>query len=203
MRSVAAMVCDSGRRHSQGTTLVVVPTVALALDQERQAAEFFPRAAGEYSRPISRTGDTTPEERRAIEAALRDGRLPVIYTSPEFSTGSCLYDVCLQASRAGLITRFVIDEAHLIVSWGAGFRPEFQLLAAYRRKLLQASGGQLRTLLLSATVDDRGRELIEDQFSERGRLVVVEANRLRPEIGYWLSFAAARRLRDVSTFWRR
>jgi len=178
-----------GGRHSQGTTLVVVPTVALALDQERQARRFFPEAAGEYSLPISRTGDTTAEERREIEAALRDGRLPLIYTSPESLLGSRLYDVCLDAARAGLITRFVIDEAHLIASWGAGFRPEFQLLGTYRRKLLEASGGQLRTLLLSATVADNGREIIERHFAERGRLVVVQANRLRPEIGYWFHFA--------------
>ena len=189
-----------GGRHSQGTTLVVVPTVALAVDQERQAQRFFANAAGDLSRPISRTGDTSQEERRAIEAALRDGRLPLIYTSPESLLGSRLYDVCLQAAREGLITRFVIDEAHLIASWGAGFRPEFQLLAAYRRRLVQESGGQLRTLLLSATMAGNSRELIEKQFAEPGRLVVVEANRLRPEISYYMHFsqsAAARQHRVI------
>jgi ATP-dependent DNA helicase RecQ len=177
-----------GGRHSQGTTLVVVPTVGLALDQERQAQKFFPDAVGEFSRPISRTGDTTPEDRLRIEAALRDGRLPLIYTSPESLLGSRLYDVCLDAARAGLLTRFVIDEAHLIASWGAGFRPEFQLLAAYRRRLLKESGGRLRTLLLSATVPESGRNLIESHFAEPGKLTFVQANRLRPEIGYWFNF---------------
>ena len=178
-----------GGRRSQGATLVVVPTVALAMDQERQAGKFFSRAVGELSRPISRTGDTSQAERQAIETALRDGRLPVIYTSPESLLGSGLYDVCLDAAKSGLLSRFVIDEAHLIASWGAGFRPEFQLLAAYRRRLLDATNGQLRTLLLSATVAEDGRAIIEHLFSESGRLVVLQANRLRPEIGYWLHFS--------------
>lgn len=194
-----------GGRRSQGATLVVVPTVALALDQERQARRFFRQAVGDLSKPISRTGDTSQAERQAIEAALRDGRLPIIYTSPESLLGSRLYDVCLQAAQAGLLSRFVIDEAHLIASWGAGFRPEFQLLAAYRRRLLKATGGQLRTLLLSATVAEDGRATIEQLFSEPGKLIVIQANRLRPEIGYWFHFsvsAAARRSRvlDVLTF---
>lgn len=179
-----------GGRHTRGTTLVVVPTVALALDQERQAQPYFRDAVDEWSRPISRTGDTSSADRRAIEAALRDGRLPIIYTSPESLLGSRLYDVCLNAARDGLITRFVIDEAHLIQTWGVGFRPEFQLLASYRRQLLKASHGTLRTLLLSATVGEQGRQTLEHLFAERGKLVVIQANRLRPEIGYWFNIAA-------------
>lgn len=174
-----------GGRRSQGTTLVVVPTVALALDQEKQAGRFFGQAVGDLSKPISRTGDTSADERLAIEAALRDGQLPIVYISPESLLNSRLHDVCLKAAEAGLITRFVIDEAHLIASWGVGFRPEFQQLAAYRRRLLEVSGGRLRTLLLSATISESSRSVIESLFAEPGKLIVVQANRLRPEIGYW------------------
>jgi superfamily II DNA/RNA helicase len=180
-----------GGRRSQGATLVVVPTVALALDQERQSRRFFKHAVDDYSRPICWTGDTPPHERTAIQAALRDGRLPLIYTSPESLLGSRLYNVCLKAAGDGLITRFVIDEAHLIHSWGAGFRPEFQLLAAYRRRLLEASHGKLRTLLLSATMNDSSRSIVEKLFAEPGKFVMVQANRLRPEIGYWLDFSSS------------
>lgn len=188
-----------GGKRSYGTTLVVVPTVALALDQEKQAERFFQKALGELSKPISRTGDTSAEERRTIEAGLRDGRIPILYTSPESLLGSRLYDVCLNAARDGLITRFVIDEAHLIETWGAGFRAEFQLLAAYRKKLLAATNGQLRTLLLSATITDNSRVTLEKLFAESGKLVVIQANRLRPEIGYWfhLSNTEATRRRRV------
>lgn len=178
-----------GGRNPHGTTLVVVPTVALAFDQERQARHFFRESIGDLSKPISRTGDTLPEDRRAIETAVREGRLPIIFTSPESLLSSRLYDVCLGAARDGLITRFVIDEAHLVHTWGAGFRPEFQLLASYRHRLLSASQGKLRTLLLSATVGEQGRLTLEKLFSEPGKLVVIQANRLRPEIGYWFNIS--------------
>jgi superfamily II DNA/RNA helicase len=174
-----------GGRVGRGTTLVVVPTVALALDQERQAQRFFTGSA----KPVSRTGLTNETERIEIEAGLRAGRIPILYTSPESLLQSRLYDVCLDAAEKGLITRFVLDEAHLVETWGAQFRPEFQLLAAYRREMLARSGGALRTLLLSATISEDSRELLENLYCEPGRLVTVQANRLRPEIGYWLNFS--------------
>ena len=70
-----------GGRVNSGTTIVVVPTVALALDQQKQARTFFKGSVP----PESRTGANTLYERRDIEASLRDGRLPILYTSPEFS----------------------------------------------------------------------------------------------------------------------
>lgn len=174
-----------GGRINSGTTIVVVPTVALALDQQSQARNFFKGSAV----PDTRTGADSTFERREIETRLRDGSLPILYTSPESLLGSRLYHACLEAAEEGLIDRLVIDEAHLIESWGAGFRPEFQLLSAFRRKLLKHTRGKLRTLLLSATVSERSQDVLEHLFSEPGKLITVQANRLRPEIAYWFDRA--------------
>lgn len=181
-----------GGRVNSGTTLVVVPTVALAFDQQKQASTFFRGTA----QPQSRTGVNTVFERKEIDRSLRDGSIPILFTSPESLLGSRLHDACLDAVEEGLITRFVIDEAHLIETWGAGFRPEFQLLAALRRQMLSRSNGNLRTLLLSATVSESSREVLEQLFSEPGRLITIQANRLRPEIGYWFDFAPNRYVRE-------
>lgn len=187
-----AWIDSRGGRINAGTTLVVVPTVALALDQQKQANSFFKGS----SQPESRTGINTLYERRDIESSLRDGSLPILFTSPESLLGSRLYEACLDAAQEGLITRFVIDEAHLIETWGAGFRPEFQLLSVFRRRMLERSNGNLRTLLLSATVSERSREVLEQLFSEPGKLVTIQANRLRPEIGYWFNFAPNEAVRN-------
>ncbi|MCB9437719.1 MAG: ATP-dependent DNA helicase RecQ [Anaerolineales bacterium] len=174
---------------AKGTTIVIVPTVALAYDQQKQAQRFFPQSRGDLFEPLTRTGATSQEERKDIEQAILDGTLPILYTSPESLLQSNLYYTCLKAAKRGLITRFVIDEAHLIEIWGADFRPEFQLLSTYRRLLLQASGGKLKTLLLSATITPKGFDTLAHLFSEQNRLITIQANQLRNEIEYYFNFS--------------
>lgn len=172
---------------AKGTTIVIVPTVALAYDQQKQVRRFFPKARGDLFEPTTRTGATGQEERKNIDQAILDGTLPILYTSPESLLQSSLYSTCLKAAQRGLITRLVVDEAHLVETWGADFRVEFQLLATYRRLLLQRSGGQLKTLLLSATITPEGYDTLAQLFSEPHRLITVQANRLRNEIEYYFS----------------
>ncbi|MCC6458695.1 MAG: DEAD/DEAH box helicase, partial [Caldilineaceae bacterium] len=88
-----------GGRRSRESTLVIVPTVALALDQEQQAARFFAYARGEQALPTARIGDTPAQARATIEAAIRDGQMPVIFTSPESLLTSHLYDAVLYAAQ--------------------------------------------------------------------------------------------------------
>lgn len=181
-----------GGKRASGTTLVVVPTVALAHDQQKQAGAFFPNARGDFFKPTSRTGEDTLAERQDIQQAVLDGTLPVLFTSPESLLQSRLYDTCLTAAARGLISRLVIDETHLVETWGAGFRPEFQMLAPYRRTLLDCTDGALKTLLLSATVTDSSLETLMQLFGDEDDFVIVEANRLRTEIDYWFNFAGSK-----------
>lgn len=185
-----------GGEIAKGTTIVIVPTVALAYDQQKQARRFFDKARGDLFEPVSRTGGTSLDERKDIEQAILDGTLPILYTSPESLIQSNLYYTCLKAARQGLITRLVIDEAHLIETWGADFRPEFQLLSTYRRLLLQASKGKLKTLLLSATVTPDAFETLAQLFSEQNSLITVQANRLRNEIEYYFNFSSTEHTRQ-------
>lgn len=176
---------SSGGRRAGGTTLVIVPTVALAYDQQNNVRPYFNPANDAY-KPYSLTSDTTKETRAIIYKGISEGTIPILYTSPEaLLLNPVLYHTCLQAAANGRLRRFVIDEAHLVDSWGASFRTEFQLLGAYKHKLLEASQGQLRTFLLSATVSYQSEKTLAEFFAPDSGLSSVLANQLRPEPGYW------------------
>ncbi|HVB25453.1 MAG TPA: protein DpdF [Ktedonobacteraceae bacterium] len=174
-----------GGQIAGGTTLVVVPTISLALDLERRAKEYFTEAADSECVPACWTGGTSEDDRAVIVQGIRNGTLPILYVSPEALMKSQLHDVCLNAARQGTLNWLVVDEAHLIETWGSGFRTDFQFLAAYRKELLEASSTTLRTLLLSATISRSSATLLQRLFSENNNFDAIQANRLRPEPSYW------------------
>jgi len=186
---------SKGGSVARGTTIVIVPTVALAQDQQKQARMYFKYAKDDFFEPWSQTGDTNLEVRKEIENAILGGVLPILYTSPESLIRSRLYGVCLQAAKEGKISRLVIDEAHLVETWGAGFRVEFQLLSTYRKLLLEASKGKLRTLLLSATVTNSAFDVLQTLFSEERSLITLQANKIRSEIEYYFDYSSSENVR--------
>ena len=185
-----------GGKIKGGTTLVVVPTISLALDQERQTHNYFSGAPSAEYRPCSLTSATPEIAKTTIRQGLLNGTLPILYLSPEWLMHSSFYDICLEAAKRGTIHRLVIDEAHLVETWGAGFRTEFQFLSAYRRKLLDASQGKLRTLLLSATVSRDCERLLKELFGRKDRFFYVRADRVRPELSYWFDYSETQALRE-------
>lgn len=180
-----AWSASRGGRIKGGTSLVIVPTVSLAIDQEKQAHRYFRDAVNDEYRPHSRTADTPVEVKETIRKGLRNGTLPILFTSPESLLQSELYGICLEAAARGTLNYLVIDEAHLVETWGAGFRTDFQLLAAFRQRLVEASRGTLRTLLLSATVTYNCENVLERLFAPDTSLNIVRANQLRPEPSFW------------------
>lgn len=186
-----------GGRIKGGTTLVIVPTISLALDQEERAQSYFADTPSLEYKPCSLTSATPEVVRTAIRSGLLNGTLPILYTSPESLMNTSLYHICLEAAKRGTINRFVIDEAHLVETWGAGFRTEFQFLSAFRRKLLEASQGQLRTLLLSATVSETCVKLLKKLFSSQGAFHSVRADGLRPEVSYWFHYTDDEAMRQA------
>lgn len=191
-----AWQASEGGRTKGGTTIVVVPTIALALDQEQRAREYFAHAPAPTYMPYCWTSSTPPETRAIICQGILEGTLPIVYVSPEALMHSQLRSSCLEAAQQGMLNWLVIDEAHLIETWGAGFRTDFQFLSAYRKQLLGHSQGQLRTLLLSATVSHACTTLLQQLFSDEGHFTLIQANRLRPEPAYWFKFSQSPSTRE-------
>jgi len=166
-------------------TLFVVPTVALALDQERAMRMLFRRQ--EPSRPdwpLAWFGGLAQEQRTEIWQRLRNGTQRILFTSPEALTTSLLRAV-LDVASAGMLRYLVIDEAHLITQWGDEFRPSFQVLAGLRHSMLKLAPRRFRTLLLSATFTEETVETLASLFGPLERVQMVSAVHLRPEPQYW------------------
>jgi ATP-dependent DNA helicase RecQ len=167
-------------RFSSGLTVVVVPTVALAMDQQSIALGRLERLPG--VNPHFFAADDDPQ---ITVQQLKSQQTRFLFTSPEACVSGRLRPVLDQFAATGWLCNLVLDEAHLIETWGANFRVEFQLLAALRRKWLEASGNTLRTFLFSATMTAECRTLLSQMFSETHNVEEFVCQRLRPEIRYY------------------
>ncbi len=177
-----------------GLTVVVVPTVALARDQE----ERFRRLLGEHaqgrlwnSMALAYHGGLDEESKSAIRTGIRSGGVPIVFVSPEAAVGA-LRGPLFDAARQGRLRNFAIDEAHIVSQWGQQFRPEFQSIAGLRDALLASCppGAGFRTLLLSATLTGESFQTLRELFGQGGVQLVSELA-LRPEAGFLLHSATS------------
>lgn len=166
-------------------TLAIVPTVALAIDQASRMRELLlQRFPYKDIPPLAFHGGLKKEERAQVHAAIRNGSQPILFTSPEYAVGG-LRDDLEHAAANSRLNRFFIDEAHLVVGWGNGFRPAFQLLPALVRVLRSRAGeGGIRVVLASATLTDTSIRDLRKLFGPPHLVHVVSAVHLRPEIRY-------------------
>lgn len=172
-------------------TVMVTPTVALALDQERQLREKYPsRITASLPDTLAWHSGLSESERTQIRRRLADGTQRILLASPE-SVVSSLARPLYDAATTGRLRYFVVDEAHLIAQWGTEFRPEFQSMCGLRRELLAQcpqEADRFKTLLLSATLAQESFDILRDLFAE-DLFDHVSAVTLRPEPEYWVSHA--------------
>ena len=120
-----------------GLTLVVSPLIALMRDQVA-ALRHFGIEAG------SLNSANDPAENRRVGDAVREGRMRLLYASPERLANTATTE---WLARSG-VNLLAIDEAHCVSQWGHDFRPEYALLGEVRRRL-----GGVQTIALTATAD--------------------------------------------------
>jgi ATP-dependent DNA helicase RecQ len=177
------------RSHDAGVSVIVVPTVVLALDMERGTRALLKGGGIDVSadRRFAYTGGMPEDTKRTIREDIRTGRQRLLYTSPE-ALVSGLRGAVTEAAEAGLLRFLVIDEAHLVEQWGNEFRPEFQLLAGLRQTLLAAAppGHEPVTVAMSATLTDRHITTLASLFGNGRETALVWASALRQEPAYYI-----------------
>ncbi len=175
-----------------GLTVVVVPTVVLALDMERRTREVMRyHDIGAPDDRFAYVGGLDKSGKRRIREAIKSGRQRVLFTSPEaLVTG--LAKALRDAAVAGHFRHFVIDEAHLVEQWGIRFRQSFQTMARHRDQWIASApeGRAPVTVAMSATFTRDQISSLKFMFGDPERTRVVSAAQLRHEPSYYVAHHA-------------
>ena len=173
----------------RGVSVLVVPTVVLALDLERRIRSLL-SSRDERQSPNGRyayTGGLGDEDKKDMRRFIKDGRQRMVVTSPEALVKG-LSDSLATAAAAGYLKYLIIDEAHLVDQWGSDFRPEFQTIASQRLTWLDMapSGQQVVTVAMSATLTERHIGTLSSLFGTPGETAIVWSSETRREPAYYL-----------------
>ncbi|MFI5897673.1 protein DpdF [Actinoplanes sp. NPDC051513] len=171
-----------------GVSVVVVPTVALALDMERRVRDVIARMGhqGSPSGCYAYLGGMPDELKIPMREAIRNGQQKVVFAAPE-SVVRGIGAALTVAASCGYLRYIVIDEAHLVEQWGTEFRPDFQALATQRSEWdsVAPTGRRPATVTMSATLTDDQIRYLTDLLPGR-ETAVVWASALRPEPSYFI-----------------
>lgn len=172
-----------------GVSVVVVPTIVLALDLERRTRELI--GDGGRQSPSGRyayVGGLAADIKEQLRDDVRSGRQRLLFTSPEALVTS-LKQPLADAAETGMLKYFVIDEAHLVEQWGNRFRPEFQSMSSHRRGWLRNAppGREPTTIAMSATLTEQQVHTVETLFAGPAPAEIVWAAQLRHEPSYYVT----------------
>jgi ATP-dependent DNA helicase RecQ len=113
----------------EALTIVICPLVALMIDQVKELNDRGIETATFINSAL------TYEERQSRIDGIKGGRYSIVYLSPELLLA---YDIqALIGNR--IIGLMVVDEAHLVTSWGRDFRVDYWFLGDYIEKIRRGS----------------------------------------------------------------
>lgn len=161
----------------EGLSIVVVPTVSLALDQERVAKKNI---------KISKEDEifcyySGCKNFTRILDAIKNKRAKLLFISPEaLIKNESFQELIREANALRYIRNIIIDEAHIVVAWGDFFRVDYQCLGPWRRECMKTNP-DIQTFLLSATFKDDTVAALKKMFAEDGRWIELRCDSLRKE----------------------
>ncbi len=132
----------------EGMCIVVSPLISLMKDQVEALNDNGVDA-------VFLNSSQSTEEQQHIEEEIYQGRIKLLYVSPE----KMLSTQFLQILKQATINLFAIDEAHCISAWGHDFRPEYT-----KMRFLKNQFANIPVVALTATADKITRKDIVDQL---------------------------------------
>lgn len=181
---------------SVGLTVVIVPTVALALDQYYAAKNNLQLNDGIFCY----RGEQSETERIAIIKAVQEKTARLLFASPEaILKNQELHKLLDIAAEERYLANIVVDEAHVVPDWGGFFRPDFQIFSIVLKKWKRKSENQIRTYLLSATLSDDVVDTLFSLFGTEGHNAQVRCDALRQEPRFYFQSVKSLKEQDEKT----
>lgn len=163
-------------QYDNGLTIIIVPTISLMLVQQRNASSII-KPDNKKEIMYYHSGCNVDE----LISALDKNLVRMLFISPEALIKNIrIQDSILKANSKGYLKNLVIDEAHIIIEWGASFRVDFQCLDSFKR-LLVKDNPSLRTYLLSATFSKKVVDNLKMFYGDDDRWIEIRLDALRKE----------------------
>lgn len=126
MFQVPTLYLTNKYRENKPIVLVVSPLIGLMNDQVNSM-----KAKGvENAETIN--GNTPPYEKQKILQQVADGNIDMLYLSPETLQARSDIKMLIGDRQIGMV---IIDEAHIVTTWGKSFRADYWYLGIYLQKL--------------------------------------------------------------------
>lgn len=144
-------------------TIVITPLIALMNDQVKEITE---QHGVDFATYIN--SDITFEERQRRIEGIKNGEYSMVYLSPELLLANDIRSI-VGDREIGL---FVVDEAHLVTSWGRDFRVDYWFLGDYIEKIRRGSyyakekSMQFPVLCLTATAVFGGTDDVIEELQK-------------------------------------
>lgn len=175
-------------QESEGLSIIIVPTISLMLDQQKNAKRILKKNNTDEIFYYSSGAALEP-----IINAIETRKARMLFLSPEALLKNVrLKEVIEKANSTGYLKNLIIDEAHIIVEWGTSFRIDFQCLDSFR-KVLMKENSDLRTYLLSATYSKETAKQLKKFYSVDQKWIELRCDKLRTELHFDVISAASKK----------
>lgn len=110
-------------------TIVITPLIGLMNDQ----VQALKTKGYSYAQTIN--SDISPVIKQEILQSVSDGLCHILYLSPESLLSRSDIEQLIGKRRIGML---IVDEAHIVTTWGKQFRPDYWFLGDHIQKLRRA-----------------------------------------------------------------